>query len=327
MIVEMLEDYTGSFESPVVALGTFDGIHLGHQAVLSAARRKASLLGFPSLVFTFDRHPHPALGLSNPPLLSTLDEKLDVIKAHGMDGCVLARFDAKFASMGAGDFLREVVAGRIRASWVVAGFNYTFGRSGVGNVTLLRKAGDELGFGVEVVEPVRVDQTPVSSTWIRQLISDGRMDVVARCLGRPYSAAGVVVRGEGRGRSLGFPTANINTPAEKLLPGDGVYLARLALGPANGGRSAGCVAALGTRPTFQGSTRALEAFVLDFGGDLYGRTVRLFFVEKLRDIDKFAGPTELRDQISRDVAAAKDRLADERGQSAKRKACSFTSAG
>src|SRR5215470_17353463 len=250
-----------------VALGVFDGVHLGHRAILGAAVAHARATGAPALVCTFETHPMEVLQPERAPLpITTLDE-------------------------------------RLTARQVVVGFNHRFGRAARGDAALLRALGTRLGFSVDVVEPLTVDGVPVSSTAIRAALGRGDLDAAARMLGRPYTLPGTVVAGAGRGRTLGFPTANV-APGRPVLVAPGVYACTFEVG----GQARRAVVNVGVRPTFGEATLAVEAYLLDFSGDLYGQTVRLTFVSRVREERRFPSVDALRAQIADDVETARRRL-------------------
>jgi riboflavin kinase/FMN adenylyltransferase len=302
-IVRTLESFPPDARPSVVALGVFDGVHLGHRAILDAAVARARTHGT-AVACTFDPHPAEVLQPDRAPLpIITLDERLALIAATGVAVTVVVPFTTALAAMEPEAFVTDVLVDRLGAREVVVGFNHRFGRGARGDARLLRELGVRAGFHVEVVPPTDVDGTPVSSSAIRAALQRGDLDVAARLLGRPYFVSGEVVEGAGRGRTLGFPTANIAAERPLLVP-PGVYACRLHVGEA----LHGAVLNAGVRPTFGEKIFALEAHVLDFSGDLYGRAVRVDFVRRLRDERKFPGVDALKAQIVADVAAARAAL-------------------
>jgi riboflavin kinase/FMN adenylyltransferase len=287
-----------------VALGVFDGVHLGHRAILGAAVAHARASGAPAIACTFDPHPLEVLQPGRAPLpITTLDERLALIAQCGIDGAVVLSFTAELAAVEPEAFVKDVVVGRLAASQVVVGFNHRFGRGARGDAALLRELGGRLGFRVDVVEPLTVDGVEVSSTAIRAALGRGDLDGAARMLGRPYTLPGKVVPGAGRGRTLGFPTANV-APDRPVLLATGVYAAVAEVGAER--RRA--VVNIGVRPTFGEDTLAVEAYLLDFSGDLYGQPIRLTFVSRVREERRFPSVDALRAQIEADVATARQRL-------------------
>lgn len=299
-----LESYPSEASPSVVALGAFDGIHLGHRAILGTAVSRARARGAQAVACTFDRHPMEVLQPERAPVpITTLAERLDLIGETGVDVTLVLPFTPALAAIEAEAFIKDVVVGRLAAQEVVVGFNHTFGRGARGSAETLRSLGERIGFLTEVVPPFLVDGIPVSSSEIRAALKEGDVVRAARYLGRPYSIAGVVTRGAGRGRTLGFPTANVG-PERPLLVPIGVYACRAE----RAARVEPAVVNVGVRPTFGVNDLAVEAYLLDFVGDLYGERLRLHFVARLRGEQKFQSVDELRAQIGRDVEAARQRL-------------------
>jgi riboflavin kinase/FMN adenylyltransferase len=304
-IVRTLESFPPDARPSVVALGVFDGVHLGHRAILETAVERAKATGGTAVACTFDPHPAEVLQPDRAPLpITTLDERLALIAETGITVPVVVPFTAQLAAMEPEAFVKEVLVERLGAREIVVGFNHRFGRGARGDTALLGELGERLGFHVAVVPPTDVDGTPVSSSAIRAALQRGDLDQAARLLGRPYFVGGQVVAGAGRGRTLGFPTANIAADRPLLIPA-GVYACRLAVGDA----VYGAVLNAGIRPTFGEKVFTLEAHVLDFSGDLYNRRVRLDFVRRLREERKFSGIDALKAQIEADVAAGRGALA------------------
>ncbi len=287
-----------------VALGVFDGVHLGHRTILGAAVAHARAIGSPAVACTFDPHPLEVLQPDRAPLpITTLDERLELIAACGVDEAVVLAFTRELAAMEPEAFVKDVLVDRLDARQVVVGFNHRFGRGARGDAALLRELGARGGFGVDVIEPLTVDGVPVSSTAIRAALGRGDLEAAVRMLGRPYTLPGKVVAGAGRGRTLGFPTANI-APDRPVLVAPGVYACTVEV--ADQPRRA--VVNVGVRPTFDEKTLAVEAHLLDFSGDLYGQTVRLMFRSRVREERRFSSVDALRAQIADDVETARRRL-------------------
>lgn len=287
-----------------VALGVFDGVHLGHRAILGAAVAHARATGAPALACTFEPNPLEVLQPERAPLpITTLDERLDLIAACGVDGTIVLTFTRELAAVEPEAFVKDVLVERLAARQVVVGFDHRFGRAARGDAALLRELGARMGFNVDVIAPLTVDGVPVSSTAIRTALGRGDVDAAARMLGRPYTLPGTVVAGEGRGRTLGFPTANV-APGRPVLVAPGVYACTFEVG----GQSRRAVVNVGVRPTFGEATLAVEAYLLDFSGDLYGQTVRLTFVSRVREERRFPSVDALRAQIADDVETARRRL-------------------
>jgi riboflavin kinase/FMN adenylyltransferase len=300
-IVHGLESFPPDAAPCVVALGVFDGIHLGHRAILGTAVARGKSLGAPVVACTFDRHPMEILQPTRAPVpLTTAAERGDLIAETGVDLTLVLAFTPALASVEAEAFVRDIVVGRLHAQEVVVGYNHTFGRGARGNAALLCAIGAPLGLLTHVVPPLLVDGVPVSSSEIRAALKEGDVGRAARYLGRPYSIGGRVGRGDARGRTLGFPTANLEPERPVLVP-SGVYACRaVALGsryPA--------VVNVGVRPTFGDNAPTIEAHFLDVAIDLYDQPLRLEFVARLRGEQKFASVDALKGQIAADVEEAR----------------------
>jgi riboflavin kinase / FMN adenylyltransferase len=301
-------------QGTVVTIGAYDGVHLGHQAVIGHVRRLAGDRGLATAVVTFDRHPAAVVRPeSAPKLLTDLDQKLELLAATGVDYTLVLHFDEVRSKEPAEDFVNEVLAGCFNARAVVVGEDFHFGHQRRGNVALLSDMGAKLGFDVIGIDLVGLDGRPapdterVSSTAIRAALRDGNLDDATRMLGREHEVRGVVVGGDERARDLGYPTANLAVPDEICLPADGIY-AGWYLG-ADGERHAAAMS-LGRRPTFydHADQSLLEAHLLDFAGDLYGQPARVQFVARLREELKFDSVDDLIAQMGRDVARARTLL-------------------
>lgn len=291
--------------SPAVTIGNFDGVHLGHQRLLERARAGAAELGGEAVALTFD--PHPAAVLAPhlaPRLITPTRRKLELLARAGIDACVVEPFDRDLAGLSPREFAQGILAGALGARRIVVGYDFTFGKKRAGNTAMLRELGRELGFDVEVVDPVTVDGLVASSTRVRAFITEGNLEGARLLLGRDVEIDGVVVRGAGRGRTIGVPTANI-APDTELVPAVGIYAVWVDIEGATepGARHPGA-ASVGTNPTFTDAGQlSVEVHLLDYdGGDLYGRRLRLSFVERLRGERRFPGADELVEQIRRDIA-------------------------
>jgi riboflavin kinase/FMN adenylyltransferase len=291
----------------VVTVGSFDGVHVGHQAVLAEVARRAQAAGRASVLVTFEPHPLAVINpAAAPPLLTTAPERREILAQLPLDYGLFLRFDRRLASLSPEEFVREVLLDRCRMRELVFGYDQGFGRGRSGDVETLRRLGAELGFAVDAVAPVDVGGEPVSSGRIRRAVADGDLATAARLLGRPYAVSGRVTTGERRGRLLGVPTINLGeVPPTKLLPPDGVYAVWVEW---RGGRAGGMMNQ-GPKPTFQDGRRTLEAHLFGFEGDLYGEWVRIEWVERLRDVRRFAGVEQLQEQLERDRARAQAVLA------------------
>jgi riboflavin kinase/FMN adenylyltransferase len=304
-VIRGLENFPTQQVPIVLCLGTFDGVHRGHRALIEEALRRARELGGRCVVVTFD--PHPVRVISPPPvpvLLTTVPERLDLLAELGVDLAVVIRFDEILRRQSADHWLRTLVeATGMRA--VFCGPDYSFGHERQGNVDLLQRTGARDGFEVHTVPAVRIDGTVVSSTAIRHRVRAGEMKDAARMLGRWYAVRGEVVRGDGRGVELGFPTANVMPPDDKVLPAIGIYATFVHTAD----RVHGAATSVGTRPTFGGKEVVVEAHLLDYHGTLYGDTISIQFIQRLRDELTFTSVEALVAQMADDVAATRRTLA------------------
>ncbi len=290
------------WRAPVLALGNFDGMHRGHSKIVDRVRRGADERGASAIAMTFDPHPSQIVRPDKaPPLLMTTAQKLDALARAGMQGVAIVRFTRELAQWDPETFVRTVLVEWLHVSEVWVGANFLFGHDRAGNFSSLRSLGARYGFRAEKIDPVRYKDFVVSSTRIRRLVSEGRMDEAGALLGHYYTIAGDVVHGSHRGRTLGFPTANLCT-ANELVPPRGVYATTLAVD----GVVHPSITNIGSRPTFESAEEVIEAHALDFDGDLYGATVRLGFVLRLRDERKFESVEALRAQIATDREQARD---------------------
>lgn len=269
----------------VVTIGTFDGVHRGHAALLGLVTSKAESLGTVAAAVTFDPHPAEVLRPGHAPLLLTPGpERIEALATTGIQRLLVVPFDEQLASYDPARFVSEILVARLGVRHLVIGHDHAIGRDRSGDAETLVEIGRGVGFGVDVVDPVQLGGTTVSSSVIRRHLAAGQVEVAARALGRPYEVRGTVVRGDGRGRSLGFPTANVAAlSTRKLVPGPGVYAGRASVA---GQELAGAIH-VGPRPTFQDTTSTLEFFAFDFDGDLYGEAIRVRFCARVRDIERF----------------------------------------
>ncbi|MBL3699706.1 bifunctional riboflavin kinase/FAD synthetase [Leucobacter luti] len=301
VIETLAEILPAEFESgSCVAIGKFDGLHLGHQSILSRMLEEARAEGQQAVVFTFANNP---LSYLNPercpqPLMSRA-QRLEAFAAAGVDVCVMVEFDADFASIPATEFVTDVLVGRLQARHVIMGADFRFGHRGAGDGALLRALGESHGFTAEVIEWVEDPASgPVSSSAAREAVLRGDVEAAARMLGRPPVVRGEVVHGDARGRELGFPTANLGG-VEGLVPADGVYAGWAVL---DGERRVAAIS-VGNNPTFTPTEQSrVEAFVLDFSGDLYGQRIEVEFVQRLRSTERFDSLDALLVQMHADVA-------------------------
>lgn len=296
----------------VVTVGTFDGVHVGHREIMRTVVARARARGTRAVVYTFDPHPRKVLQAGDAPgLLTTLEQKLELLGALGIERTVIEPFDAAFSRIPPEVFFRDVLDARLRPAEVYVGFNFRFGHHREGSKGTLTELGPRLGIEVTIVPEVTVEGEPVSSTRIRRLLAAGEVEHAARLLGRPYAVRGRVATGDRRGRTLGFPTANLE-PENEVLPELGVYAGRVRFldpGEPPAGSELAAVTNVGRRPTFDSGDRIVaESPLLDFVGDVYGRRVEVSFTDRLRAEQRFPGVDALKAQIARDAAEARRRL-------------------
>jgi riboflavin kinase/FMN adenylyltransferase len=284
----------------VVTLGNFDGIHLGHQALIAGAVSDSKKLALPSVVLTFEPHPLSVLAPDRAPkLILAHKDKMQLLQTFGVDIVAVQHFDLAFAALSAEDFVRDLLVRRLKARKIWVGKDLRFGQGRSGEVEDLRRWGRELGFEVAVVEPILVDGNRVSSSRIREFLRDGRVDAVKTMLGRYHFISGRVVEGHRRGKDLGFPTANLSSRAE-VLPLDGIYATLFRLGP----RVLLSVSSVGLNPTFGAGPRTVESFIMGFDENIYGEAAQLSFVKRIRNEIKFSSVSDLVAQIRNDVRDA-----------------------
>ncbi|MCC6848362.1 MAG: bifunctional riboflavin kinase/FAD synthetase [Deltaproteobacteria bacterium] len=304
-VVRHIATSSRRFVAPVLTLGTFDGVHRGHQAIFERVVGAARASGGEAVAITF--HPHPVAVLrpdQAPALITSVRDRVGFLAAAGIDVLILQHFTAAFAELSAEAFVERFVVERVGASRVVVGHKVSFGHARRGDATLLAALGARFGFAVEVVGPIRVDGHDVSSSAVRRAVAAGDMPLAAKLLGRPHRLGGVVVRGRRRGAAIGFPTANLRVRSG-MWPPDGVYAVRVRRGE----RWLDGVANIGTNPTFGVAPRTLEVYVFDFDADVYGERLTVGFVERLRGEVAFPSVEALVAQIARDVVEARAVLA------------------
>ena len=303
-IIDDLTFTRDDFSSPAVTIGSYDGLHLGHQAIIKRAIERARGGNSEAVVLTFDPHPvkvlHPQLQI---PLITPYRKKMMLLERFGVDVTINLPFTRDLSKMSAEEFIQEIVQRRIAPRWVVVGFNFSFGRDGGGTAEELKKMGERLGFEVEIIPPYTVAGEVVSSTRIRELIVSGEIIKANRMLGMNFFILGKVIHGHARGKGLGFPTANLEI-TEQLYPKDGVYAASVTVN----GKKYHAVVNIGTNPTFGDEAFAVEAFLFDCEDDLYGKELHVTFVDRLRDEETFPSPDILVHQIEKDIQKAKEIL-------------------
>ncbi len=291
----------------------FDGVHRGHQGLIARAVELAQQRSVPSVVVTFDPHPSEVVRPgSHPAQLTTLRRKAELVEELGVDVFCVLPFTPELSRVPADEFVHEILVDRLHAAAVVVGENFRFGHRAQGDVELLSQLGHRFGFvaeGAKLLTSATNGEITFSSTYIRACVDAGDVVAAEAALGRPHRLEGIVVRGDGRGRELGFPTANLSTPRYTAIPADGVYACRFTLLGGHGQRSLNAAVSVGTNPTFSGRERRVEAFVLDVAEDFYGQRVGLDFVARLRDMERFDTVEGLLEQMHADVAKAREVLA------------------
>ena len=316
-VVTDLSTSPWSGERSVLTIGMYDGVHLGHRTVLEQLKARAKELGARSVVVTFDRHPMSIVRPEQAPkLLTTLDQKLELLESTGVDAVVVVGFSEEQSRETPVDFVKRVLVDALHCRAVIVGNNFLFGHMRQGNVTLLREMGERHDFSAEgIVLVPRADgvDEPVSSTAIRRALAGGEIDTATRMLGRPYELRGTVVDGDKRGRTIGFPTANVAIPEGMCLPADGVYA---AVYRRPDGSEHACALNLGRRPTFYENQQysLLEAHLLDFAGDLYGEQASIEFLAFLRSEQQFSGLDQLKGQLQVDIEHARSAVLARRGR-------------
>jgi riboflavin kinase/FMN adenylyltransferase len=286
------------FAYPILTLGNFDGVHLGHQAIFNIVIDRAAEKGGTPIVFTFVPHPLKVIAPKIAPrLLTNYKDKIDLIKKCGIDVIICTKFTKKFANLSAETFVKNVLCETIKAKEIFIGANYFFGKGREGSPELLRRLGQDCGFTVTVVDEIKSGDITISSSMIRRVIAEGKVDEASKYLGRLYYVEGVVVEGAKRGRKLlNTPTANLSTINE-LLPKNGVYAVKVELD----GKQYTGASNVGYNPTFNNSNFSFETHILDFDGDLVGKTIRVYFVKRIRDEIKFSSIEALALQLQKDI--------------------------
>lgn len=290
-----------NIKSPITTIGNFDGVHIGHQQVLKAVKKRAQKLNLPSIVYTFEPHPlkvvAPHKGLL---LLTTPEEKIKLIEASGIDYLILAKFTKEFASQHPKKFVANILVKQLRAKEIWVGHDYAFGKGRAGTIEYLRKLGEEFGFKVNVIPAYKKRGAIVSSSKIRKYLIEGKVKEAAAFLGRPYTLSGKIIKGRNIGKHLGFPTANISVHNE-LIPKDGIYAVRVLLGA----KTYKGAANIGFAPTFHLKKRAVEVHIIGFKKNIYGKKIKIEFIERLRGEKVFKNMRELAIQIRKDVEQIK----------------------
>ncbi|MET8013357.1 bifunctional riboflavin kinase/FAD synthetase [Streptomyces sp. NPDC005271] len=311
-----LEGIPEDWGRSVVTIGSYDGVHRGHQLIIGRTVARARELGVPAVVVTFDPHPSEVVRPgSHPPLLATHHRRAELMAELGVDAVLILPFTAEFSRLTPGDFVAKVLADRLHARVVVEGPNFRFGHKAAGDVAVLRELGATYDYEVEVVDLYERGEAgggePFSSTLVRRLVADGDVAGAMEVLGRPHRVEGVVVRGAQRGRELGFPTANLETPPHTAIPADGVYAGWLTAQ----GEAMPAAISVGTNPQFNGTERTVEAYAIDrVGLDLYGLHVAVDFLTYLRGQEKFESIEALLERMAVDVKRARELVEDHAGR-------------
>jgi riboflavin kinase/FMN adenylyltransferase len=283
----------------VVAIGNFDGIHLGHQKILRILVREAKKYGLISLLLTFSPHPEKVLGISSVKMLQTLDQRLGEIEKYDLHYVVVLPFDQKFAHTPAEEFIRTIVIQKLKAKKVIVGENFRFGQNREGDISKLRALAVEYDFKVQSLPPVVKQGHVVSSSLIRELLEQGKPEKANILIGRPYEIEGTVIKGKSRGKHLGFPTANVS-PLNEIIP-SGVFISKVGVRS----KLLPAVTHVGSKPTFNDRDTHIESYIMDFKNNLYGERIRILFLRKIRDEKKFDSPKALSLQIKKDLESAK----------------------
>ncbi len=305
-IFRHIEDRSLSILKPILTMGNFDGIHLGHQALLQRVVQEAKARGGRSVVLTFEPHPLRILAPERAPrLILTHKDKMRLLENHGVDVVVIQAFNSSFADLQAREFVQRYLIDRLKVHKIWVGRDLRFGKGRQGRVEDLMRWGAEGGFEVGIVEPIQLGSIRISSSRIREMIERGSVDEVNPLLGRYHFVSGRVAPGYQRGRHLGFPTANVVTRTE-VLPPDGIYATFLQVH----GTQWPSVTNIGINPTFGGGPRTIETYIFDFSGDIYGQRVQLFFVKRIREERRFSSPDLLVEQMKRDVLSAQKILSE-----------------
>jgi riboflavin kinase/FMN adenylyltransferase len=299
-VIKDLKSFDSCPAGCLIAIGVFDGVHLGHQKIIRTLVEEAKKNGLPSLLLTFHPHPEAALLKKEKSLLQTLEQRINLIEKYGVQMTVVFRFDRKFASLSAEEFIHKVILEKFRAKKIIVGDNFRFGRKREGDVKKLREFALRYSFSVVSVPPVKKRNLVVSSSLIRERLRQGDIETANLLLGRPYEIIGTVVKGKSRGKILGFPTANIQ-PVNDIAP-PGVFVSTTEIGS----KIFPSITNVGTKPTFGGQEKMIESYIIDYYHDLYGKSLRVLFLKKIRDEKKFESYEALSIQIKKDLDRARE---------------------
>lgn len=301
-IYKSLEAYK-KLDYPVVTIGTFDGVHLGHQQIIKRQKEVAEKQSGESVLLTFWPHPRMVLqpDFTGLRLLNTLDEKIERLEKYGLDHLLIIAFDKKFARLNSIEFIRDILVNAINTKYLIVGYDHHFGRNREGTFEELKECAPLYGFEIEQIQPYFIDNVTVSSTKIRNALLDGNVKLAAHFLAQPYALNGTVTEGRKYGRTIGFPTANLHIPETfKLIPKDGVYI---TLSKING-RLYPSMTNIGERPTVKGKNKTIETHIFDFNENLYNKNIKIYFLERLRDEINFSDTTKLQQQLETDKVKA-----------------------
>jgi len=300
-VISSLENIKEPFAYAVITVGNFDGVHIGHQGLLKEVKKRADKMSGTSVVLTFEPHPLKVLKEKKIPLITPFERKIELIEKLGIDVVICLPFTREFSKVSAREFVEEILLKKIGMKEIVVGYDYTFGHKREGNIDLLKKLGDELGFKVCILGPILVDNMIVSSTRIRNLIMEGELEKVKILLNRYYQVSGEVIAGHDRGgRLLGFPTANLKLVNE-VFPKNGVYVVEVIYN----NKVYGGVTNIGFKPTFGNDALSVETHILDFDQNIYGKKIKLNFIKRLRNEKRFSSIEALAAQIKRDIEEAR----------------------
>ncbi len=310
-VIYNLDQLEKPFTNPVLAIGNFDGVHKGHLTLFNKIKERAALIDGQSVVMTFEPHPIKVMMPENgPPLITPTQQKLKLIEDSGIDIILCVPFTHEFANVSPESFVKDLLVDRIGIKEIVVGYDYCFGHKRAGDIDLLREMGKDLNFKVHVVDKILLDETLVSSTTVRNLVQEGNLSKAKKLLGRDYQVCGTVVKGKNRGgRLLGFPTANLQL-IDELTPKLGVYAVKVLIGD----KTYNGLTNIGYNPTFKNDFFSVETHILDFSEELVGETIRVNFIERLRDEKAFKSVDELAEQITKDMLRAREMFKQMNGQ-------------
>ncbi len=299
-VIRGFEKLPSSSGDSILAIGNFDGIHLGHQKILHLLKENSKKHALPALVLTFSPHPEKILGGKIVKMIQTLDQRLREIEKFGIEAVLVVPFDEKFSGLSGQDFIQQIVINNLKAKEVIVGENFRFGKNRQGDISLLRQSASRFNFKVHSIPPVVKNGIVVSSSLIRNSLQEGKIEIANDLLGRQYEIEGSVIKGRARGKALGFPTANIETENEIIPPG--VFISTAWIDS----KSFPSLTNVGNRPTFHQKETIIESFIINLNRNLYGEKIRVNFIKKIRDEMKFKTPDDLSQQIKKDLEKAKD---------------------